>query len=56
MVPEDRIKAAVLRARLGEADLGDQLDRLLGKAWDDELETFRHAGDGAPVRWLHHVV
>ena len=56
VVPEDRIKAAVLRAQLGEADLTEQLERLLGKAWDDELETFRHAGDGAPVRWLHHVV
>jgi len=28
----------------------------LGKPWDDELETFRYAGDGAPVRWLHQVV
>ena len=24
--------------------------------WDDELESFRHAGEGAPVRWLHQVV
>ena len=30
--------------------------KLLGKPWDDELETFRYAGDGAPVRWLHQVV
>ena len=32
------------------------LEELLGKPWDDQLETFRHAGDGAPVRWLHQVV
>ncbi|MBA3266088.1 MAG: DUF3145 family protein, partial [Nocardioidaceae bacterium] len=25
-------------------------------AWDEALEPFRYAGDGAPVRWLHHVV
>ena len=56
MVPEDRIKAAMLRAALEGSDLRAELDRLLGKAWDDELETFRHAGEGAPVRWLHHVV
>ncbi|CAN5279896.1 DUF3145 domain-containing protein [soil metagenome] len=31
------------------------LDRLLGTAWDAELEPFRHAGDGAPVTWLHQV-
>ena len=56
VVPEDRIKAAMLKARMGDVDLGVELDRLLGKAWDDELETFRHAGEGAPVRWLHQVV
>jgi hypothetical protein len=56
MIPEDRLKAAVVKASLGETTLELELDRLLGKPWDDELETFRHAGDGAPVRWLHQVV
>ncbi len=56
MIPEDRLKAAVLKAAEGEATLELEVDRLLGKPWDDELETFRHAGDGAPVRWLHQVV
>ena len=56
MIPEDRLKAAVLKARLGETTLEHAVDQLLGKPWDDELEAFRHAGDGAPVRWLHQVV
>jgi len=56
MIPEDRLKAAVLKAAMGETTLEVGIDRLLGKPWDDELETFRHAGEGAPVRWLHHVV
>lgn len=56
MIPEDRIKAAVVKAALGEISLIGELDKLLGKPWDDELETFRHAGEGAPVRWLHQVV
>jgi hypothetical protein len=56
MIPEDRLKAAVVKAALGEAALPAEIDRLLGKPWDDELEPFRHAGDGAPVRWLHQVV
>ncbi|MGO9293967.1 MAG: DUF3145 family protein [Streptosporangiaceae bacterium] len=30
-----------------------ELRTLLGQPWDDELEPFRHAGAGAPVRWLH---
>jgi uncharacterized protein DUF3145 len=56
MIPEDRLKAAVVKASLGETALANEIDRLLGKPWDDELETFRHAGEGAPVRWLHQVV
>ena len=31
------------------------LDLALGQAWDDELEPFRYAGAGAPVRWLPRV-
>lgn len=56
MIPEDRLKAAVVKAAVGETDLLAEIDRLLGRAWDDALEPFRYAGDGAPVRWLHHVV
>ena len=41
----------------GEArDFGADLRRLLGEPWDAELEAFRYAGEGAPVRWLHQVV
>jgi hypothetical protein len=56
MVPEDRIKHAIALAALGGKDLTEALNGLLGRAGDDELEPFRHAGDGAPVRWLHEVV
>ena len=56
MVPEERLKAAMLKAAGGEADLTEEVERLLGRPWDDELEPFRYAGDGAPVRWLHQVV
>jgi Protein of unknown function (DUF3145) len=56
LVPEDRLRAAMARAAAGEAELTDEVDRLLGRPWDEELEPFRYAGDGAPVRWLHQVV
>ena len=56
LIPEDRLRAALARARSGEADLEAEVAKLLGKPWDDELESFRHAGEGAPVRWLHQVV
>jgi hypothetical protein len=56
MIPEDRIKHAIAVSSVSGKDLVDLLDGLLGRAWDDELEPFRQAGDGAPVRWLHEVV
>jgi len=56
LIPEDRLKAAMVRASLGEVSLEEELERLLGKPWDDELEPFRYAGEGAAVRWLHQVV
>ena len=33
----------------------EELSLALGEAWDEELEPFRHAAEGAPVRWLHRV-
>jgi hypothetical protein len=56
LIPEDRLRAAIVRSSLGESTLENEVERLLGKQWDDELEPFRHAGDGAAVRWLHQVV
>lgn len=55
MIPEDRLKAAVVKAAIGDLPLVVEIDKLLGKAWDEVLEPFRYAGEGAPVRWLHHV-
>lgn len=54
VVPEDRIRAA-LDAGGSISDIRRAMDLALGKAWDDELEPFRYAGNGAPVRWLHRV-
>jgi hypothetical protein len=54
MVPENRLRAVMtLAGRNGTASLEDELGRLLGTAWDNELEPFRRAADGAPVRWLN---
>jgi len=51
LIPESRLRAALT---MGETSpLEAQLTRLLGTAWDDELEPFRRAADGAPVRWLN---
>jgi hypothetical protein len=54
LIGEDRLRA--LLATATGPQLAQGLDRLLGSAWDDELEPYRTAGDGAPVTWLHQVV
>ncbi|AXG77651.1 DUF3145 domain-containing protein [Streptomyces paludis] len=56
LIPEDRLRAALARSQRGETQLEAEVAKLLGKPWDDELEPFRYAGEGAPVRWLHQVV
>ncbi|WP_415109356.1 DUF3145 domain-containing protein [Micropruina sp.] len=56
MVHEDRLRAALARDALGRRSLHEAVADLLGTAWDDELEVFRQAGDGADIRWLHQVV
>jgi hypothetical protein len=55
MVNEDRLRAAIAQSQGDPHELQREIDRLLGADWDDELEPFRYAGDGAPVRWLHKV-
>lgn len=55
-VPEERLRGALARAALNGLPVEDEIARLLGAPWDAELEPFRYAGDGAPVRWLHQVV
>lgn len=57
VIGEQRIRAAMMAADGGDESesLADAIRALLGERWDDELEVFRHAGEGAPVRWLHRV-
>lgn len=56
VLPEDRVKTLLASAAKAGTDVTEDLERLLGTPWDDELEVFRHAGEGAPVRWLIDAV
>lgn len=51
-ITEERLRHALTQ---GESGLAERVNALLGTAWDAELDVFRHAGDGAQVRWLHAV-
>ncbi len=54
VIGEDRLRALLATAQ--GPQLAHGIDSLLGSAWDDELEPFREAGEGAAVTWLHQVV
>ncbi|MBW3086441.1 hypothetical protein KEM60_02660 [Austwickia sp. TVS 96-490-7B] len=53
LISENRLRAAL--AAGDPSSVRRELEIALGSPWDTELEPFRHAGDNAPVRWLHRV-
>ena len=55
VINEDRLREVVMLAQGSPEAMQEMIEELLGTDWDDELEPFRYAGDGAPVRWLHKV-
>ena len=55
VVPEDVIRTVLARTAGDPIEMSTDMERVLGQAWDDELESFRYAGDGAPVRGLTKV-
>ena len=56
VLSEDQVRSALAGSARSTRDaLAGRLDDLLGTRWDDALETFRHAGDGATVAHLHRV-
>jgi len=56
MVPEDRLKNAIVQSALTGDSLADEIARLIGRPWDEELEPFRCSHEGSTVRVLHNVV
>ncbi len=55
VVNEDRLREVVMLAQGSPEAMQEMIEELLGVDWDAELEVFRHAGEGASVRWLHKV-
>ncbi len=55
VINEDRLREVVQLAQGDPEAMVEMIDELLGADWDAELEPFRYAGEGAPVRWLHKV-
>lgn len=55
VIPENRVRAVIEESRGDMEKMSRLLDIALGGAWDRELEPFRYAGAGAPVRYLHQI-
>ena len=59
LVHEDRLRSLLIGARAAGAqqanDALEEIDRLIGTPWDDELEPFRVAHEDSTVRVLHEV-
>ncbi len=58
VLSEDHVRACMERAassRNPEA-LARELSLALGEPWDEDLEIYRHAGEGVRMRWLQRVV
>ncbi|MGE3285454.1 MAG: DUF3145 domain-containing protein [Pseudonocardia sp.] len=53
VVGEDRLRT--LLSGVPPVQVPGRIREMLGTAWDEALEPFRFAGDGAPVTWLHQV-
>lgn len=54
-ISEERLRGAVAAAASHGQSVMQAVEEVLGSPWDRELEPFRFAGDGVPVRWLHQV-
>ena len=53
LVPEGRLRSALALGATGASVLETELDRLMGTAWDNELEPFRRASGRGRRRWLN---
>lgn len=54
LLGEDRLRALMAQEQ-GPGSLAHALEMALGTPWDEELEPYRQAGDGAPVTLLTRV-
>ncbi|PHX61009.1 MAG: hypothetical protein CK552_02925 [Actinobacteria bacterium] len=55
MVSENRLRSAISQSAAA-GGLAEDIARLIGEPWDEELEPFRCAHEGSTVRVLHAVV
>ena len=55
VLTEDRLREIITLAQGSAEAMTEMIEECLGADHDAELDIFRHAGEGTPVRWLHKV-
>lgn len=58
VLSEDHVRGCMERAAASRDPraLERELSLALGEPWDEDLEIYRHAGEGVQMRWLQRVV
>ncbi len=55
MVHEERLRSLLVQSTATGESVAEDLRRLIGQPWDEELEAFRIAHDDSKIRVLHNV-
>jgi hypothetical protein len=55
MVHEDRLRSLIVQSTATGDSVAEDIRRLIGQPWDEELEAFRIAHDDSNIRVLHNV-
>lgn len=55
VLTEDHVRGCLERAGADPVAMRREVAVALGEPWDEDLEIYRHAGEGVPMRWLHRV-
>jgi hypothetical protein len=55
MVHEDRLRSLLVQSTATGESVAEDIRRLIGQPWDEELEAFRIAHSDSKIRVLHNV-
>jgi hypothetical protein len=55
MVHEERLRGLLVQSRATGESVAEDIRRLIGQPWDEELEVFRVTHSDSNIRVLHNV-
>lgn len=55
VLTEEQVRGCLERAGNNPVAISRELGIAMGEPWDEELELYRYAAEGEPMRWLYRV-